>query len=174
MAIFSAEEFVDGVVSYLSTMLPAALDGVHATYAAADVAAGRTVPYSPPRPGASPDGDYYPGGAAEILRYPSVEVALPDETGRNFDIAQIDADIAATLVLMVWDSHAQFPILYRRLLRLTAAVEDLVLSRGALPGSAIVSSLRVAWRFNPEANVRDEVVSGALLALTLGTTRVAP
>lgn len=174
MTTWSSEELVDAAISTLSARLEPALVDVYAAQAAVDAAAGRTVEMKVPRPGLSESGgDYYADAASTILRYPCVEVSVPDLRMENLDLAHVDADVTENLVVMIWEEGVVTPILARRLRRLLAAAYDVLLSPGALSDAA-VETVRAAWRFNPEANERDEIISGGLLVFGLASTRARP
>jgi hypothetical protein len=171
---WSTEEIVDAAITTLSASLPAALDARYAALAAADAAAGRSIDYSAPRPGlAETGGDYHAGAVSTILRYPCVEVALPDLNMASFDLSLVEADVTENLVIVAWESSAEMSTLYRKLTRLAAAIYDVLLDPATLTG-ANVQTVRAAWRWNPEASDRDEIESGALLVLGLSSTRARP
>lgn len=174
MTTWSTEELVDVAVETLSASLGPALAAVYAARADADQAAGRTIEYEVPRPGLFEiGGDYYVPASATILRYPAIEVALPDLNIANFDIGQVEGDATENLIVLAWERSAQMPVLYRKLTRLLAAIYDVLIAPTSL-GSAEVQTVRGAWRWNPEAKEADQIVSGALLVLGLESTRTRP
>lgn len=166
MTTWSTEEVVDAVISTLQSQLPAALDAIYAARLPADQAAGRSIDPVPPQA-------YFAGAVSTILVYPTVEVALPDLNMSNFDLALVEADVTENLVVLLWDRSAQMDVLYRKVTRLAAAAYDVLLQPNAIDG-ATVKTVRASWRFNPEAQERDEIVSGALLVLGLESTRTRP
>lgn len=171
---WSTEDVVDAAITTLSTQLGPALDAIYAARADVDEAAGRSIDYSAPRPGLSEvGGDYYAGAASTIIRYPAVEVALPDLNLANFDLAKLNADATENLVVVLWEQATQMTVLYRKLTRLAAAAYQVLIPDNAI-GGATAESVRGAWRWNPEANQRDEITSGALLVFSLSSTLVAP
>lgn len=171
---WSTEELVDAAVDLLGANLEAALADVYAANLARDQAASRTIAYKAPRPGLSElGGDYYADAASTILRYPAVEVSIPDLQMANFSLGQIEADVTENLVLVLWEQGTRIGYLPRKLRRLAAAAYNVLLVQGAIDG-ATVETVRAAWRWNPEAGERDEVTSGALLVLGLASTRSRP
>lgn len=153
----SLEDFVDFAINVLKANLPTALAAQVTKYADADAAAGRVVDLVAPR-----DEDFYAGGTGTLIRYPAVEVSIPDLRVTRFALGMVDADTDFTLVVMASNSDPRQEILYRQMNRYGAAVSDVLTQPGAL-GSAIVDQFRGAWRFNPEQNVADEVQSGVAL-----------
>jgi hypothetical protein len=171
---WSTEALVDAAVNLLSAFLPAALDDVYAANADRDQAVNRQIDYTAPRPGlAETGGDYYADAASTILRYPAVEVSIPDLQMASFSLGQIEADVTENLVVVLWETGTRAGHLPRKLRRLAAAAYNVLLVEGAIAG-AKVESVRAAWRWNPEAGERDEVTSGALLVLSLASTRARP
>lgn len=176
MTTWSTEDLVDSAIDFLGGNLAAALDVIYAARADKDAAAGRSIEYEAPRPGlAEVGGDYYAGGVSTILRYPCVEVALPDLRMTNFDIAHFEADVTENLIVCLWEKSANMVTLYRKLTRLAAAAYDVLASEQARAAlGADLQDVRAAWRWNPEANERDEIESGALLVLGMASSRLAP
>lgn len=176
---WSAETVVDAAIDALSANLGPSLDAIYSMLAAADAAAGRTIDYSAPRPGstdADPAGDYYPGGASTFLRYPAVEVALPDLRMTGFDIAMQEGDATENLIVCIWEESARRDKLFRKLTRLAAATYDVLLAPSSLLllAGATVTRVDARWRFNPQMNERDEITSAALLVFELGSLRTRP
>lgn len=169
---YSPEEFADAVVAALKTRLAGALTAVADQYAATDAQEGRVVPLDPPRPE-----DYYPGGKGALgNRWPYIDVAATDLLLADYDLGQTEADGTLALVVVAYDSHPRFDILYRKVYRLGSAIHAVLADHGALPGGARIRSCRIAWRFNPDPDTqqREELVSGVMLAYELGTTSVGP
>jgi hypothetical protein len=174
VASWSVEELPDAVVSTLGLQLQASLDAVYAREHDRDVAAGRTITYAAPAPGLVEEGgDYYVGGASTILRWPAIEVAVPDLNMQNFDIALTEGDFTENLVIVAWDSHVDRSILYRKLARLATAIWDVLLVPHSM-GTAQVETVRAAWRQNPETPPGEELESGCLLVFGLSSTRMNP
>lgn len=171
--IYSVEEIEDAAYSALTTLLPGALAAVSARYAAADLAAGRTVALTAPRPGEAPAGDYYLGAAGEILRWPAIEIGVPSIDLSEFDLADRDADGTGPLIVAIHVSNARKDLLRRILLRTTAAVTECLLSPIARAGAS-VQSVRVAFAWNPETGENEEIQSAAIVVMTLSTTNLKP
>lgn len=164
----SIEDYVNDAIGSLQQSLPAALAAQTARYSAADVAAGIEVKLPVPRPE-----DYYPGGATVHVRYPAIEISVPDLLVQNFSLHQEDADTQFTMIVLGYDQHARLEILYRKMMRLGAALYDALAQPGAL-GSAVIDNFRGAWRFNPETNTLDEIVSGVLLVFRMKDAYLRP
>lgn len=159
----SPEEFADAVCDSLRINLPAALGAQTVRYADHDAAMGRVVELIAPA-----NEDYYAGGVGAVTRYPTVEVAAPDLTASGFDIAQTDGDVTLNLIVRAFDRHPVHDILYRKMSRLGAAIISVLMTPGAV-SDCTIEALRAAWRFNPETEEQDNVVSGVLLAFTVNT-----
>lgn len=162
----SVEDFERAVVGGLQLSLQPQLDATAARYLTQDRQDGL----------ADPDGTswvtlaapvasgWYPGGTHIPSVFPSVEVAVPDETRTNFSLGNYDADAAIRLVIQIWVRDARFPVLNRTLKRYAPSVLDTL--RATM--SMSITTARFAYRTNPEAPDQDmRIVGGALLFLDL-------
>lgn len=175
----SVEDFERNVCVRLQLGLQAALDQIAATYATQDQDDGLAEPngdsfvemLAPERTTGGPSGfgDYYPGGTDLVTAWPSIEAAVPDLAAEGWDLAQIDADVALTLIVQVWLKDARFPVLNRMQKRYAAAIVDVLKVKGAL-GDCSIERLRIAWRTNPELrDENDRIQTGVLMFFELSS-----
>jgi len=170
--MIDTEPFLAEALASLRTKLPAAL-------AAVDVALGLSGGDALPLPrddgGAigSANVDYYLGVVAKPLRYPLVEVAVPDWSMTGFDIAQLEADAEFPLMAAATlrDASLSSDRLYRMLLRYTRALLNVLLVPQAFGQGATVTSVRGAYRQNPESRETEQVIGASLVALSISTTQ---
>lgn len=163
--MLSPEEFCDNVEIAMQAGIQAALDAQTAKWAARDAAAGRTIDLQAPRPE-----DYYIGGVPTVLRYPTIEIAVPDFRFDNLSLGNYDGDAHPRLLIRALFQLARDPEwLYRMGCRWFAAVTAVVAVPGALGPVDIDESAGFSgsWRFNPETNTQDEVQSGVLCTYNL-------
>lgn len=163
--MLSPEAFCDDVKAALLANLQAALDAQTARWAAADAAAGRTIELTIPD-----EADFYVGGVPVVIKYPTIEIAVPDLGFSALSIQNTDGDARPRLLIRVLFQLAQDPEwLYRMGCRWFAAVTSVVATPGALGPVDIDTDrgLNGAWRFNPETNEADQVQSGVLCTYNL-------
>lgn len=163
--MLSPEEFCDDVKAAFQANLQAALDAQTAKWAAADAAAGRQIELAVPD-----DLDYYIGGVPTVIKYPTIEIAVPDLSFNALSIGNNDGDARPRLLVRALFQLAQDPEwLYRMGCRWFAAITSVVAQPGVLGPVDIDSErgLSGSWRFNPETNQADEVQSGVLCTYNL-------
>lgn len=180
----STEELTDNAIAALIAGLGAELDAMEALYAGNPI---RDIgPLPRPRTAATsgnpnPTGDFWPGGVGEVIRWPTVEVAVPDLQGDTFSIDQHESDVTPTIIVRAWLQHPKVNVLYRQCCRYGAAVynvltrPDPVEHRGSGFGPNVVVRRYLArWRYNPETNQRDEVQSAAIVIFYLDAPDIRP
>lgn len=166
------EDLVDTAVAALQGGIDAALAALEAKYAGG--------PHELPLPRPRTE-DYYPGGVGQVLRYPTIEVAVPDLSGDTFSIDQHESDVTTVGVVRCWMQHPRFDVLYRTTNRYGSAIFNVLASpdaatgRGCGWGAAVtVKRYRAAWRWNPQANELDQVTSAVLLVFDLDAPDIRP
>lgn len=163
--MLSPEEFCDNVKSAMQANLQAALDAQTARWAASDTAAGRTIELKVPD-----EQDYYIGGVPTVIKYPTIEIAVPDLHVTAFSLGNADGDARPRLVIRALFQLAESPeSLYRMGCRWFAAVTTVVAEPGILgPVDIDVDrGLSGSWRFNPETDEADQIQSGVLCTYNL-------
>lgn len=178
----SVEDLTDAGIATMIAGLDAELTEMEATYAGNPIRDIGALPR--PRTEATefnPTGDYWAGGVSEVIRYPTIEVAVPDLQGQDFSIDQHESDMTTTIVVRAWLQHARVNILYRQCCRYGAAIfnvlaePDATEHRGSGFGPEVTIKRYLArWRYNPETNTKDEVQSAAVLIFYLDAPDVRP
>lgn len=178
----SVEDLTDAAIAAMSRGLDAELSAMEALYAGDPIRDIGNLPR--PRTEATdinPTGDYWPGGVSEIIRYPTIEVAVPDLQGADFSIDQHESDITTTVVVRAWLQHVKVNVLYRQCCRYGAAIFNVLCEpdpdehRGSGFGPEVsVRRYQARWRYNPETNTKDEVQSAAVLIFYLDAPDVRP
>jgi hypothetical protein len=181
--VVSAEDFIDQAVATLISRLDAQIAAQQAKYAGGPHDIG---PLARPRYAEAPDGDFYPGGVAEVIRWPTIEVALPDARGENPSLEQHDYDVQTRAMVRahVSDVKAQYGRLHRLALRWGAAIHDTlmppdpVLLRGSGFGADVaVKTWRMAVRnanLETEEGAPPEVQTSILLVYDLDVPDIRP
>lgn len=169
----SIEDFVDAGIATLIRDLPGALTAIETLYEGGPQDIG-TLPR--PRPT-----DYFAGGGPEPIRYPMIEVAIPDLGGQDFSIDQHESDAVAVMMIRAWLQHPKYNTLYRICCRYGAAIHNVVCDpdpdtdRGCGFGPEVtIQRYQAAWRFNPSTNERDEVTSAVMLTYWLDAPDIRP
>lgn len=180
----SVEELTDAAIAALIAGLDAELAAQEQMYAGDPIRDIGALPR--PRTAATesnpnPTGDYWPGGVGEVIRWPTIEVAVPDLQGDTFSIDQHESDVTPTIIVRAWLSHPQVNVLYRQCCRYGAAMFNVLMEPDAAThrGSGFGPGVSVRrylgrWRYNPEQNQRDEVQSAALLIFYLDAPDIRP
>lgn len=167
----SAEDFERQVRDGLIPLLPASLQATAARYldqdredGLADADGTSWVKLDVPEQEA-----YALGGVDVRVRWPTIEIAVPDMILEGFDVGQRDADAEVSLVIAVWLKDARFPVLERMAKRYVAAIFDCLTDPHLLAGG--IQRARFAWRTNPETPEGDDRFEAcALCVLTLSAS----
>jgi hypothetical protein len=160
--VINTEPFLVEALASLKAGLPGQLAAIDALYTDFDLV-----------PDFVPDADnYWTGVVRKPLKYPIVEVAVPDWTMTGFDINQMAADCSfpmfVSATLRVVEPAAQHSDkLYRLCMRYVRAILNTLLVPGAFGQGAVVNAVRGAYRQNPETRDREEIIGAALVAFTL-------
>jgi hypothetical protein len=116
---------------------------------------------------------FFPGGFA-VLKYPAIEYAVPDFDLLNLPLGSPPpkADLEATLAMRAWvqDVRVEPGRLYYRALRFGQAILRTMFEPGAFGAGVQMEKdrpVRGAYRFNPEAESRDEVTAALVLVFSL-------
>lgn len=117
--------------------------------------------------------DYYVGVVQKPLRYPLVEIAVADWNMTEFSLATLTAmsefPLLASATLRTADLSTDR--LYRMLMRYTRAMLNVLLDQNLWDAGGRVTSVRGAYRQNPEDREDVSAVLGAtVLALTIEST----
>lgn len=160
--MIDTEPFLDAAIASLRTNLPGKLDALNATAS-----------FAVPKPD---DDSYFLGVVSRPLKYPIVEVAVPDWTMTGFDVGTLTADaefpmmVSATL-RDAGEAALHSDRLYRSTLRYVRALLNTLLEPNAFGLHATVTAVRGAYRMNPETRESSEVIAAALVAFTIDTTQ---
>jgi hypothetical protein len=166
------EGLLDATVAHLRLRFPYWIDWINAEE-------GDFVLDAPKDAPGEPDDGYVVGGWT-TLRYPTVEVAIPDWSMTNFSIAQQVSDLSPRLVVRTWAAEPQpkAGLLYRKLLRYGRATILSLTEPGAFGQDedtrVIVDGMEGRYRFDPETDQREEIVGGALVVFSLGGVETLP
>lgn len=163
--MLSPEEFCDNVKAAMQTHLQDALDAQTARWATADADAGRTIELKVPD-----EEDYYIGGVPTVIKYPTIEIAVPDLHVTALSLGNTEGDARPRLLIRALFQLADSPeSLYRMGCRWFAAVTTVVAQPGILGpvDIDIDRGLSGAWRFNPETEETDQIQSGVLCTYNL-------
>lgn len=178
----SVEDFTDSAVAALIDGLDAALTAIESAYTGV---AHKDVGLAPrPRTvdGEAGYGDYYPGGCGTIIRYPTIEVAVPDLNGGDFSVQEHESDAEPTLIVRAWLEHAKFPTLYRHCCRYGAAIYNVLANpdasgRGSGFGADVeIKRYTLRWRAVPQSDEdpRKEFQAATILTFYLDAPDVRP
>lgn len=152
-----AEEFLDATIATLKANLPAALAAINAAHTDFQVAV--------------PDDDSYSTGTLDILRYPWIEVAVPDFSISNFSMEQWDADFYPVVIVRgLYQEPLSADRLDRALKRYGQALLNVLLTPNAFGAHEVVQSVRGGYRVNPETQERTEFTGGVVAAFTIEST----
>lgn len=180
----SVEELTDAAIAALIVGLDTELTAIETMYAGNPIRDIGALPR--PRTAATdsnpnPTGDYWAGGVGEVIRWPTVEVAVPDLIGDTFSIDQHESDVTPTIIVRAWLSNPRVNMLYRQCCRYGAAIfnvlatPDAATHRGSGFGPEVtIRRYMGRWRYNPETNTRDEVQSAAIMIFYLDAPDVRP
>lgn len=116
----------------------------------------------------------YSYGDQEVLRWPYVEVAVPDATITNLSIGQYAGDFAMNVIVRCLVSDPVGPRLNRKIKFYGRALLETLLQPDAFGDGEVVGSVRIAYRTNPETNEREEFVGGVLLVFEIPSVVVRP
>lgn len=155
------EPFIDAATDSLRKGLGARIDAIN----------GETGDFDLEKPD---DDAYVPGGVAEVYKVPMVEIAAPDWNIGNPTVGQREWEGDYTLMVRVWYQHPDFNILYRSLMRYGRALVEVLSEPDALGPHTVISSMRGAYRVNPELSERIEFEGGALVVCEFQTVELAP
>ena len=163
--MIDTEPFLAEALSSLRARLPARIDAINET--SADVVLEK--PRDDGGPIGSPDLDYYLGAVVKPLRYPLVEVAVPNWTMTGFDLGMLTASASFPMLvgLTARDASLSSDRLYRMMLRYTRAILNVLLEPNSFGQGAVVTAVSGAYRQNPESNQSEEVIGAVVVAFTL-------
>lgn len=169
--MFGAETLLDQALASLRASLPARLDAISDDL-------GLVGEDRLPKPAddggpISSDGvDYYIGTVVTPLRYPLVEIAVPDGSLTAFSLERLtaNADLSLIVISTLRDARMTSDALYRSLLRYNRAVLGVLLDPGSFAEGGAISSVQFAYRTNPRERETEQVIGGAALAFSLATT----
>lgn len=118
----------------------------------------------------------YSTGADPVLRYPWVEVAVPDSTHEEWSVGQVDGIMRAAIVVRMWVSEPRPPLARadRAVKRMAACVLETLVQPGAFGGGAWVETIRAAYRVDPLVDEGTGPVAAAILVFTVGVDAVRP
>lgn len=162
--MIDTESFLDEAIASLRTQLPAAIDALNLSGA-----------YDPPVPKPEPE-DYYVGPVRRPLRYPIVEIAVPNWTLTDLDLGQLTADADFTMMASVTlrdvgEAALHSDRLYRWQQRYVRALLNVLLEPNAFGQHATVTGISGAYRQNPQTRESEEVIGAAVVAFTVETTQ---
>lgn len=159
------EPFIDAAVATLKAGLAAQIDSINAAHNDFDL------------PTVKPDRILFGGDDVDpIIEYPTVEVAVPDETISGVSLGQEDWDLSETIIVK---AHLQndvnvrgFQALYRACLRMRLALLGTLIVPNAFGDHSTVESVRSYYQANPMTGEKAEFVAAVTMQFTLGDFEV--
>lgn len=106
----------------------------------------------------------------EMVKSPSVEVAVADWRMTNFSLAQLVADMACPILVRAVVFDANNRTVYRRSMRMSQAIISVLVAPDAFGRGYMLSpenSIRGAYRFNPETDQRQELQGNSFVAFSI-------
>lgn len=117
--------------------------------------------------------DYYAGVVRKVLRYPIIEVAVPDDSLTNFSLARLTGDYELNMIVMATIRDADLGVgrLYRMQIAYRRAMLGVLLDPEKFLAGGAITAVRTAYRQSPEDREDAEMFVGAIaVGLTIETT----
>lgn len=117
--------------------------------------------------------DYYVGTVKKPIRYPLIEVAVPDWTLDEFSLERLTANASFPLFVgaTIRSADLSSDRLYRMQMRYTRAILSVLLDPDKWTVGGAIASVQGAYRQNPAEREDVEEITGAIVvAFTIETT----